>query len=77
MAKAVASKAGDAEILDGLFRAALSRAPTEAERSRLLPILAEAVAGLTDPKEIAAARGRRSRTCTGPTLTGNEFLFNH
>ncbi len=77
VAKTAASKASDAEILDALFRAALGRPPTDAERSTLLPILAGATAGLTDPKEVAAVRRQAIEDLYWATLTGKEFLFNH
>jgi hypothetical protein len=48
-----------------------------AERSRLLMILADAVAGQSDPKAAAAARRQAIEDLYWATLTGNEFLFNH
>jgi hypothetical protein len=77
VAKIAAARATDAEVLDALYKAALSRAPTEAETARLLPILAEAVAGLTDEKPIATARRQAIEDLYWATLTGKEFLFNH
>jgi hypothetical protein len=77
VAKAVASNASDAEIIETLYRTALSRMPTEDERARLLPILAEASKGLSDPKEIATARRQAVEDLYWATLTGKEFLFNH
>lgn len=77
IAKALASKATDLDIIDGLFRAALSRKPTDAERARLLKILGDAPAGLVDPKAIAVARREAIEDLYWATLTGNEFLFNH
>jgi hypothetical protein len=77
VAKAIASKLDDAEILDRLFLAALSRRPTEAERSRLLKILAVSAAGSSDPKAAETARRQAIEDLYWATLTGNEFLFNH
>src|SRR5205823_2390554 len=77
VAKAIASKATDAQILDALYKTALSRSPTEAEKARLLPILAEATTGLNDEKAIATARRQAIEDLYWATLTGKEFLFNH
>jgi hypothetical protein len=77
VARVLASKATDAEVVDGLFRAALSRSPTEAERARLVKILADAVAGPSDPGAVAEARRQAVEDLYWATLTGNEFLFNH
>ena len=77
VAKALASMSTDSEIIDRLFKAALAREPTVAERTRLMTILAEAVAGLSDPKAVAEARRQAVEDLYWATLTGNEFLFNH
>ena len=77
VAKAAASKAGDDQVIDGLFLAALSRKPTDAERGRLLKILADSLAGLTDAKQQLDARRQAIEDLYWATLTGNEFLFNH
>jgi len=68
VAGAIASKATDAEVIDRLFLAALTRRPTGSERSRLTAVLAE-----------AGAEGRRQaiEDLYWATMTGNEFLFNH
>ncbi len=42
VSQAIASKSTDAEILDRLFLAALTRRPTIAEKSRLLAVLSAA-----------------------------------
>jgi hypothetical protein len=76
-AKAAASKAADAEVVDHLFLAALTRHPTEAERGRLVKILADAAGGLSDPKAVTAARRQAIEDLYWAMLTGNEFLFNH
>jgi hypothetical protein len=77
VAQAAASKQSDAEIIDHLYRTALSRHPTEAELAKLLPILAQATAGLTEPKAVAEARRQAIEDLYWATLTSKEFLFNH
>ncbi|MBX6315056.1 MAG: DUF1553 domain-containing protein [Isosphaeraceae bacterium] len=77
VARLAASKATAAEILDWLYRAALSRPPTEAERSRLLAILDGATAGLADEKAAAEARRQAIEDLFWALLTSKEFLFNH
>jgi hypothetical protein len=77
VARVVAANASDSEVVAGLFRSALSRAPTESERQRLVKVLADSVSGLADPKEIASARRQAIEDLYWATLTGNEFLFNH
>jgi len=73
----LASNASDEEVMIQLFRSALSRRPTDAERDRLATILGAAVAGLSDPKAIATARRQAIEDLYWAMLTGNEFLFNH
>lgn len=77
IAKAVASKATDAEVIDRLYLAALGRPPREAERTRLVAILTEAVAGEADPKAAEVARRQAIEDLYWSTLTSKEFLFNH
>ena len=77
VAKAIASKAGDDAILDGLFRVALSRRPTPSERSRLQKSLGEASAGLSDSKAVESAHRQAIEDLYWAVLTSNEFLFNH
>jgi hypothetical protein len=77
VARAAASKMSDGELLDQLYKAALSRHPTEAERARLLRVLAEAGTGLSDPKAAESARRQVIEDLYWATLTGKEFLFNH
>lgn len=77
VALAVATGMTDDAILDRLFAAALCRRPTEAERSRIKAALAEAVAGIKDPKEAAQARRAAVEDLYWATLTSKEFLFNH
>ena len=77
VAKAFDAKQTDAAIIDGLFRAALTRRPTDAEKTRLLKVLADSTTGLSDPKAVAEARRQAVEDLYWATLTGNEFLFNH
>ncbi|MDX2038451.1 MAG: DUF1549 and DUF1553 domain-containing protein [Isosphaeraceae bacterium] len=64
----------DAKIVDRLFKAALSRPPSESERKRLTVVLAESVVGAADAK---AARRQAIEDLYWATLTGKAFLFNH
>ncbi|WP_235963177.1 DUF1553 domain-containing protein [Tautonia rosea] len=77
VARASASDASFAAILDQMFKAALSRPPTEAEASRILPALEEAVAEGETDDERASLRRQVIEDLYWATLTGNEFLFNH
>jgi hypothetical protein len=77
VARAIASNASDDAIIDRLFAAALTRRPTSAERGRIKAALAEAVAGIKDPKEAAQARRATVEDLYWATLTSKEFLFNH
>ena len=77
VAQALDAKSTDGAILDRLFLAALTRKPTDAERTRLLKILADAAAGASDPKAAALARRQAIEDLYWAVLTGKEFLFNH
>jgi hypothetical protein len=66
-AKAAKDGLGDDAILDGLFKAALSRPPSDAERARLKPILAVP----------AEERRQAIEDLYWAVLTSKEFLFNH
>jgi hypothetical protein len=77
VARAAGSGQSDAEIVDRLYRGALGRPPTEAEKARLLPVLAEASTGPGDEKAKASARRQAIEDLYWATLTGKEFLFNH
>jgi hypothetical protein len=77
VASALAANETDSQVIDRLFLAALTRRPTASERSRLLAVFAEAVAGAVDPKAAAEARRQVVEDLYWATLTGNEFLFNH
>lgn len=60
--------AADEEIVSDLFMAALSRQPTDAERSRLVAQLTEAP---------AAQRRQAIEDLYWSVLSSTEFLFNH
>jgi Protein of unknown function (DUF1553)/Protein of unknown function (DUF1549) len=77
VAKQVAAKLSDKEVIDHLFHAALARRPTETERTKLLAVLAGAKEGLSDEKAAASARRQAIEDLYWATLTGREFLFNH
>ncbi len=77
VARLAASDRSDAEVLDLLSKSALSRPATEDEKARILPLLAEATAGIDDPAERAKARRQAIEDLFWATLTGKEFLFNH
>ncbi len=77
VARLAAADLSDAVVLDRLTRSALARPATDAEKARILPLLAEATAGLDDPKARAQARRQAIEDLFWATLTGKEFLFNH
>jgi hypothetical protein len=78
VSRLVTSKATDAEVIDRLFLAALTRRPTDAERVRLLKVLADAEAATKkDPMAAAEARRQAVEDLSWAVLSGNEFLFNH
>ncbi|QDU21147.1 DUF1553 domain-containing protein [Urbifossiella limnaea] len=71
VARWVDAKLSDREVVDRLYLAALSRAPTAEERDRFVGILAEA------GRESPAARREALEDFAWAVLTGREFLFNH
>lgn len=71
VSKWLAANAGDAEIVDRVFFAALSRRPNADERRTFLFILAEAA------KDGTQARREAIEDFVWAVLTGREFLFNH
>jgi hypothetical protein len=77
VARVAASTASAPEILEGLTKAALGRVPTDAERTRLLPVLRDAAEGAADPKARAAARRQAIEDLYWAILTSKEFIFNH
>ena len=56
VASAVAEDLPDVEVIDALFRSALSRPPTAAERERLATLIASATDGLGGDEAKAARR---------------------
>ena len=74
----IASKASDDDILDGLFRAALSR---RADRRRAVAAARRSWArrppACPIPRRSAAARRQAIEDLYWAVLTSNEFLFNH
>ncbi|HYH69623.1 MAG TPA: DUF1549 and DUF1553 domain-containing protein [Urbifossiella sp.] len=71
VARWVDQKLSDREVVDRLYLAALSRAPTAEERDRFVGILAEA------GRESPVARREALEDFAWAVLTGREFLFNH
>ena len=76
-ARAINSKLKDDEIVDLLFRAALSRNPSPNERKRMVDALAVSMSSSKDPKALATARRQAVEDLYWAVLTSNEFLFNH
>jgi hypothetical protein len=70
VAKWAAANVSDAEAITRLFRLALCREPTAAERTRLLALMAEAA------KEPQATRREVLEDLCWAVLTSREFLFN-
>lgn len=77
VARLVDESATDEVVLDALFKAALGRPANDAERAELLPMLAEATAGITEPEPAKQARRQAIEDLFWATLTSKEFLFNH
>jgi Protein of unknown function (DUF1553)/Protein of unknown function (DUF1549)/Bacterial Ig-like domain (group 2) len=77
VAKAVASKADDAAIVDRLFLSALARRPSATERERTIKALKEAKVGVADSKAAETARRQAVEDLYWAVLTSREFLFNH
>ncbi len=76
VASLLSSKASNAEVLDTLFLAALSRRPTDSERTRMTDVLVEAARGC-DGDERETARRQAIEDLYWAVLTSPEFLFNH
>lgn len=76
LASLTGSDRGPQEILDTLFRSALSRDPTPSERAEFGAALAELE---SSPSSEAASDARRQvlEDLYWAILTSNEFLFNH
>lgn len=77
VARLAASELPDSEVLDRLTRTALSRPATGSEKARILPIVAESVDGLDDPRARGQARRQAIEDLYWAMLTSKEFLFNH
>jgi hypothetical protein len=73
----IADALPDDALLRQIMLTALSRPPSEAERSRILPLLAEAPAPRDPSDPAAAARRQVIEDLLWATLTSREFLFNH
>jgi len=71
----IRTKADDAEVLNELYLSALCRYPTEAERAKLLPLLANVDAEEHHRK--SDARRAALEDLFWAVLTSKEFLFNH
>ncbi len=71
VAKWIAAGMTDEQIVDRVFLLALSRKPTDTEKKKFLPILAESA------KDGAQSRREGIEDFVWAVLTGREFLFNH
>jgi hypothetical protein len=71
VSKWIADGLTDEQIVDRVLLLALSRKPTDTERKKFLPILAEAA------KDGAQSRREAVEDFVWAVLTGREFLFNH
>ena len=76
VARLAASGASGGEIVETLFRSALSRSPTATERDGFLAEFDAAVEDLA-ADEAAAARRQAIEDLYWAVLTSQEFLFNH
>ncbi len=77
VSRALAANATDEAIVDQIYKAALSRLPSPAERSSLLRLLAEATRDAKDDKARSEARRQAVEDLYWGILTSKEFLFNH
>jgi len=77
VARLIAAGRSDDAIVEHLSLAAHGRRPSDAERARLVGVLAGSVAGLTDPAAAALARRQAVEDLFWAALSGNEFMFNH
>ena len=71
VSKWIEAKLTDAEIVDRVYLAALTRPPTDVERKRFVALLAEAA------KDGPQARREAVEDFVWAVLTGREFFFNH
>lgn len=77
VARLASSTLSDDEVIESLYKAALTRRPSGDERAKVKAALIEAVAGLSDAKAIATARRQAIEDVLWAMLTGREFLFCH
>jgi hypothetical protein len=75
VAREAASARSNADVLDRLFLAALSRRPTAGERTRMLALLGTPES--LEPGKRAQARRQAIEDLYWAVLTSREFLFNH
>ena len=73
----VDSDADDVEVLDEIYLSALSRYPTESEKKKLLPILAETPVDPFAPDVKRKERRGAIEDLFWAVMTDREFLFNH
>jgi hypothetical protein len=73
----VESDAEDNEVIEELYLSALSRYPTDTERKKLLPILAETPVEPFAPNTKRNERRGALEDLYWAILTDREFLFNH
>lgn len=67
----------DSKIIDHMMISALSRYPTESERTAMLAKLAEARNVRGTPEFVKEARQQALEDMVWAMLTGKEFMFNH
>jgi hypothetical protein len=72
------TEADDNDVIDTLYMTALSRHPSESEKAKVLPVLAEAAVDQFAPqKEQREVRRPALEDLYWAILTDREFLFNH
>lgn len=77
VARLAASEEGLDQVLDRLFRSALSRPPKAEERARIVPVLQQSIEAAKTPEERVMARRQAIEDLYWATLTSPEFLFSH
>lgn len=77
VSRALKANLTDAQVLDRLYKSALSRPPSDRERKELLALLADAQRGQADANAKAEARRQVFEDLYWGVLTSKEFLFNH
>jgi len=71
------AKMADADVIEEVYLSALTRLPTEEERTALLQAFAEATPESDDPEAAAKARQALIADFLWATLSSKEFLFIH